>query len=782
MFIFSPCTYFEAWKLVTIAIQRLPSQRAAGILKAADFINAVQSTLAWLSHSTTHQTDLPLAAKEDTSQSESSGSSSSGTLQLTPPNSEPPKKKRKRNGTNQVPVQKATYSPCALYKHIIGSLSQITSLIENEDEATQLRYFSRVKCSNETAAKVLGCSLSIIYDEFSSFQDWGSVDGAKSSINPVQPIFFLWRHSSSLADGANQRASNAALFNHILIPSLRLLQHCQSQNDCFTSSLIIDLIPFVKSNLMIPLRAAFRQREKSSGAAQYEQDIYIAELLAPLRSLVVQTIQSVLKKQQTHVNLDLVKSLFCAALDSVTLTSSKDRRVEGPWLRLLFSTLVHYLGLLPPIGKDEELLSYVLGVLKEMIRLAQLRNVPLDIIGLKQILDDNFDLHEITDRSPDWDLMHICLAAQPDLLFSALTGQAANVSALGHPSESLLSALSRFGQDKIRSTLLAELNKDIDNEVVPVLRAFLHKKQLNELLKHWQEQLLSTRYLPALARDALNCTIWDNEKILTTISKEIDHTLTKTQVIEWFRVLLEDFSQSSIAAEGLDKSRPAQWRSNFLLLDCFLSGLKSEDVIAELQTNRSFQKIFDTLSSLLTITPAIPDIPRWRIWRILTRTMVHLAKIPGARNSLTLHQPFKDLCAELAADYNLVYDVQGARAWSGEYQERFQVFEYLVIWDFATTRPQRTHFSTLAPSPFLQGLSDSLAQRAETCVELCKMWGNYNGQIDYMKTRSGRKDSDILALECVTWLVSNVTWLSINGYQVEYAIYPISVVLQTDNI
>ena len=626
-----------------------------------------------------------------------------------------------------------------------------------KEHITQERLFSKITCSPEIAAKILGCSLKIVDRNLSSFE-LHFVNGATTdSLQLLSPIFALWRQSGKTAENASQKAQDIDLFQHILVPFLDLLQKCRLQANCFHLLLYDELKSSVKQCLIEPLLRAFKVQTSSSSTEKVDFELQSAELLAPLNEYITSSI--LISEEKSCSNLALVSLFLDTVLESLELKSPQDGLNEGPWLRLLSAQILRYLHQATP--SDAAPLADVAQVVKSMMRSFGSYNLSFDAPSLKHVFTHYFRPDLAADYSPDWEVMSMCLEIEPKLLYSTRMMHHVNTESAGASSNTILGAICavlralnpsahRQGTySEYTNSLLANFKMFTHSAVLPVLETFTKSRKLDEFLDLWEEQLRLTKDISPLTRDAQYRTIWENEDIKTRVSSILSTQLSVDQTTRRVMILLEDIQNTLSAGRTVSCDRSG-WRGSLLLLECLLSGLRYSDKSHEL-----FQICFSELSTIAMASPTTPNLPTWRIWSILSLITRHLAKIPGGQDSLVFDMHFKDLCTELATDHDLVYLARNPEDLYCEfYQEQFETFKFLVNWNKPARTSRRIFFNWNDPPPFLKGLSDSLRRSKDRVVELYASYGHPEQQDELVSCRPLTEVyGENLALECAEWLI-----------------------------
>ena len=757
LFVSSPCAYHKAWELAVQLFRLLSPEQIANTLQTTDFIKVIHETLdfASLFNTSTAISQAPTSGSD--------GISTSDSLQATASDAGRQMKRRKLNVTDGQPALRNIFSPSLLCKSIIKTVSWTKRLAQfSKDHITQERLLSKINCSPEVAAKALGCSLKIVYHNFSSFQAQFADDVTTDRLELLQPIFTLWQQSFKAADNAKQKIDDVALFQHILLPLLNLLQECRLQTNLFSSLLNTELKSYVRQYLTEPLLRALKPQSSSNIAENSSPELHSIELLTPLKEYITSSI--LLSGKKSHPDPELISIFLDAILETLDLNSPQDRINEGPWLRLLSAQLLRYFD--QAMARDEAPPANMRQTVKCMMRSLGSYNLSFDAPTVKHVFSLYFCPELVVNGNPDWEMMRMCLEIDPKLLNSVRTTQHTNTEIPKTSSNTVLDAILASLQhltppmrgqaadvDHTRSSLV-NFHEIIYATVIPVLEAFLTIGKLDEFFSLWEEQLRLTKDSPTLTRDPAYRTIWDNEMILTHLRPVLDTKLTAFQIAERVETLLEDIKTTPSTDHAANGGRSG-WRGSLLLLQCLLSGSQQLDTLMDIYSRGIFHLCFEKLSSIIVANLATPDILRWRVWSILTMITQHLTQIPGGRDTLKLGLPFQDHCVNLAAHHDLV-DLawDPSNLYCESYHEKLEIFKYLVKWTKTAASTQQAFFSWDNPPPFLKRLSDSLLRLERLFVDLYGLYGELERQHDLLSRQSLTEVNDAtLTLDCAEWFI-----------------------------
>ena len=671
---FSPVTHPEAWRLIVATIQRIPSHVAARVLNDKKLVNAVQNTLSWLKNT--------IASPINTSALVSAGIATFNTSQ----------------------PSRWDFWPCLLYERINDSIGLIVgNALDLQDTSEEDLWISLVECSPKTSAEILGCSLEIICNQFEIFKARFNHSNPADASSLLGPVFHICRRSDEIFDNAARAPKTELYFDYALIPSLRILQKCRLDSEsssAFCDSVFKSLKCGVISRLIKPLREAIHQKGNSSNAERPKKEKYIQKLLSPLKSLLAYTVRTVPQEQSSHRDLDLAGLLFDLAIESSPLDAPR-MWSEKAWLRILFSKLVRFLGLLPDAGSDVDVSTSALRTLKHMIKAATPHKI-LECGILEQVLHHYSKIYDGPDGSIDWQLITLCLEANPTLVVGLATPNVnAGVWDNQHQGNAL-GALLLFTQD----LKLSDLRCWSSNAVIPIVKAFLAASNAGALLDLWQAQLtLTTNDSSAVSLDPFNRTVWENEDILRLIAVKMGTCLTNSQFTDSVSDLLRVLSQYLASNGGPISGIQYQLRSTLILLDCFISALNTEKALA-LATRGSDQLTVNICSDLLTRSPSIPDLPTWRIWRILANMTHCIYKVPGRLEAIQVSSVFEELRIRMANDPMLAFTTQAE--YTEPIQEKLEIFKYLASWIATEGKLDRACADGENPLPFLKSLESSV--------------------------------------------------------------------------
>ncbi len=366
-----------------------------------------------------------------------------------------------------------------------------------------------------------------------------------------------------------------------------MLSPSRSETPDVTKSLDTLLAKYI----IFPARSSFLSLKRSrTGLDEVANQSLYKDLLAPISQTTL----------SEACDVSPAAMIYSVAIGCLQRETPKQRMAENPWLQSLFRLLVESAFVTPllPSNSTETLMR----TLKSMLNEALDHNVLLDINMLETLLSRFSGLFSgiTSPNNVDWDLVHLILKLNPDV-FIRLSPQRASNEFL----TTLLARITeRLGPSMDHSH---EYNETLSGVVLPLVRAFVHARDLTRFIDHWKQEL--TRYQERLEDWNAKPSIWEDDDLSQTVADFIKSALTIGQLRQ---VLLE-------AHPDLPSSVPSKTKrplASLVILDCAISGCTSDQSTVELK--EIAQSIYTSLLKLASDERFWNTLKMWRVWRTLT--------------------------------------------------------------------------------------------------------------------------------------------------------------------
>ena len=409
-----------------------------------------------------------------------------------------------------------------------------------------------------------------------------------------------------------------------MLVALRRRQENANENS------VRELERIITVHTIFPLRTRFLRQRKTKDRDKTETDHPNTELLASLSNAVSNELKSTETVEGLCTSLESITIFFDLSLKCSSLSTSKQRITEAPWLQEFFLQLARCTLLLLPPSVVPIPPETSVSVLKKMIGLINVCKIRFETSFLETIIRQYaFNYDRSSDHPVDWELVSLCMQNDENLMLPFSSEQKKTDNKLRPKSkllEKLLSKLIVGGLKNIPRTpnlsvISESYNFTLDNIACPLAEAFIHARDLPGFIDTWLQQLTTWRtFSLTLDPTTLNLvrsrSIWEDEKLLRTVAASIE-TLTVGQISSILQTLLNIFQPQFSSP----REQSPGYYARIVILDCVVDGIKREIFIS--QTSKTIQGFYAWLSEILTIDSNLPSPCRWRIWRILATIMNH---------------------------------------------------------------------------------------------------------------------------------------------------------------
>lgn len=142
----------------------------------------------------------------------------------------------------------------------------------------------------------------------------------------------------------------------------------------------------------------------------------------------------------------------------------------------------------------------------------------------------------------------------------------------------------------------------VQNIVLPLVKAFISTRQLVEFLQLLESQLRKNRN-----RD--DC-IWQSEELVLAISDVLEPNLSHDQIFEAIDRLWHDLDDDQLP------NGASSVTANLVMLEIYLTGCRSEAALSHIAKTRA-NDLCKTLTATLSKTGSTKPSARWRVWMLI---------------------------------------------------------------------------------------------------------------------------------------------------------------------
>ena len=412
-----------------------------------------------------------------------------------------------------------------------------------------------------------------------------------------------------------------------MLPTLQLLDTCRqrpSPNQQMTA-LIKSLEGLLIDQVILPLRNDFLGLEPATDLEnQVSFSSFSDNMFSLLRQYFPQLESPSLPvdwKTDKHLALSMISLLFDVAIKCRPRNTPKLRRIENPWLELLFIQLAKCAEtLFPPASSARARKDYI-RVVKWMLRKAVDHQVRVGLSTIKALLDQNSGLFQVIndnhtetridvedENQVEWNLISLCILNDPDAFVIPSPSASDNEThSYGYRTPNkYLSALLRNITNKIcYKSLVADEHYDLKllHVIEPLCDAFTGVRDLTAFLEHWREQLniVQERQISHGAHSDLVSSIWEDDRLVLHVARSVESSLTVGQV-------------SRILSIATYDQAPPMSLGNLVILDCVFTGLVKEETLAKLESIA--MSVFSLLGVLISRSLMGSSPHDWRAWRV----------------------------------------------------------------------------------------------------------------------------------------------------------------------
>lgn len=325
-----------------------------------------------------------------------------------------------------------------------------------------------------------------------------------------------------------------------------------------------------------------------------------------------------------------VAKFYDIVLKHTRLSTQKQRLSESAWLEFLFDRLAFQEA--HPITADAHqsaIKSDASYAVKDLLDMLAEKKLKLQIPTLEKVLSQYSHILEGDRSHMDWGIIGACLSINPDVFVIPTISKDPSGQRLRAPNEYLSALFARINEISSSFDTGSEASRKVIQEIVLVslVKGFTQARDLLSFIEHWKSNLMltvrvangpgkpldsnhSNRNPVAEAQNGPN--VWENEDLLQEVAAQFRQRITIGQL----QAILKEMSTTFIpvhttqAAEQLRSTA-----SELVILDCILSGCRTEDTIRQLTD--TIKDLYQTLLASCEAS-ALPHSHSWRAWRCIS--------------------------------------------------------------------------------------------------------------------------------------------------------------------
>lgn len=368
------------------------------------------------------------------------------------------------------------------------------------------------------------------------------------------------------------------------------------------------------NNIILPARASyFAAQNRKKTEVEAETSLSVETLLAPLAKVSNVNIRVASVRNVQDLSIPAIPLLFSVAVQSLPRNTPRQRSLDDPWLRHLFSQLRN-------ISFSNNMLQHKqhISILNWMLREAHKHRVRIDSTMLEAILAQlmniaNEDFNSL-DAPTYWALINLCLRIDGNVFISSSSADHTR-NDIPAPNRYLNFLLLQLSGGSWKSSPRSDPNYHFKmmHVIQPLVKAYTNARDLTTFISHWREQIiLCKQQQNTLAVDVSGyCnseTIWEDEELVSQVGRMAETSLTTAQISDLLR---------NISAKLPATHADIQWdftsTADLVILESILRGLSKQSNLDHLTGHA--HSIYLSISSML---PGWGGDHRWRSWRILS--------------------------------------------------------------------------------------------------------------------------------------------------------------------
>lgn len=400
-----------------------------------------------------------------------------------------------------------------------------------------------------------------------------------------------------------------------MVPTLRFIRiyrvvpHSSSKKEEISKALKQLLV----KNIILPARASyFAAQNRKNTEVEAGASLSVETLLAPLAKVSNVKIRVASVRNVQDLSIPAIPLLFSVAVQSLPRNTPRERSLDDPWLRHLFSQLRN-------ISFSNTMLQHKQHIsnLNWMLRGALKHRVRLDSTALEAILAQVMNVANEDFNSPDahtyWALINLCLQIDANVFISSSSADHTR-NDIPAPNRYLNFLLLQLSGGSWKSSPRSDPNYHFKmmHVIQPLVQAYTNARDLTTFISHWREQIiLCKQQQNTLAVDVSDCnseTLWEDEELILQVGRMVEASLTTAQITDLLRNISAKLPATHAAIQCDFRST-----ADLVILESIIRGLSKESNLDHLTGDA--HSIYLSISSML---PGWARDHRWRLWRILS--------------------------------------------------------------------------------------------------------------------------------------------------------------------
>lgn len=404
-----------------------------------------------------------------------------------------------------------------------------------------------------------------------------------------------------------------------MVPTLQFIRlyRVVPRSSSTKEKIIQALKQLLVNNIILPARASyFAAQNQKKTEVEAGASLSVETLLAPLAKVSNFNIRVASVRNDQDLSIPAIPLLFSVAVQSLPRNTPRQRSLDDPWLRHLFSQL-HNISFSNTMLQHKQHISN----LNWMLRGALKHRIRLDSTMLEAILAQVMNIANEDFNSPDartyWALINLCLRIDANVFISSSSADHTK-NEIPAPNRYLNFLLLKLFGGSWKSSPRSDPNYHFKmiNVIQPLVKAYTNARDLTTFISHWREQIfLCKQQQNTLAVDVSRyCnseTIWEDEELILQVGRMVEASLTTAQISDLLRNISAKLPATHAAIQC-----DFRLTADLVILESIIRGLSKESNLDHL-TGDAYS-IYLSISSILSGKPGGAGDHRWRLWRILS--------------------------------------------------------------------------------------------------------------------------------------------------------------------
>lgn len=404
-----------------------------------------------------------------------------------------------------------------------------------------------------------------------------------------------------------------------MVPTLRFIRiyRVVPQSSSKKEEISKALEQLLVNNIILPARALyFAAQNRKKTEIEAGASFSVETLLAPLAKVSNVNIRVASARNFQDLSIPAIPLLFSVAVQSVPRNTPRQRSLDDPWLRHLFSQLRN-------ISFSNTMLQHKQHIsnLNWMLRGALNHRVRLDSTMLEAILAQVMNIADEDLNSPDaptcWALINLCLRIDANVFISSSSVDRTR-NDIPAPNRYLNFLLLQLSGGIWKSSPRSDPNYNLKmvHVIQPLVKAYTSARDLTTFISHWREQIIlckqqQNKLAVDVPRFCNSETIWEDEQLILQIGRMIEASLTRAQISDLLRNISAKLPVTHAAIQCDSRST-----ADLVILESIIRGLSKESNLDHLTGDA--HSIYLSIPSMLSVKPGWAGDHRWRLWRILS--------------------------------------------------------------------------------------------------------------------------------------------------------------------